>query len=74
MTSEKFEQLYSKFKKLSEENQYFIIGYSEGLREAQNAFKKTVSDIKPAVINENQASGGRSPLPSDSAVRTPFAP
>jgi hypothetical protein len=44
MTDEKLEQLYSKFKKLSEENQHFIIGYSEGLRQAQDVFKKISSD------------------------------
>jgi hypothetical protein len=52
MTSEKLEQLYSKFKKLSEENQHFIIGYSEGLRQAQNTFKQISSGGKPAAVNE----------------------
>jgi hypothetical protein len=52
MTSEKLEQLYSKFKKLSEENQHFIIGYSEGLRQVQNTFKNTLSKNKAADRNE----------------------
>jgi hypothetical protein len=52
MTSEKLEQLYSKFKKLSEENQHFIIGYSEGLRQAQDTLKKNYSNDKPAAVNE----------------------
>jgi hypothetical protein len=52
MTLEKLEQLYSKFKKLSEENQHFIIGYSEGLKQAQNALNKNSSKDKSIVINE----------------------
>jgi hypothetical protein len=74
MTSKKLEELYSKFKKLSEENQYFIIGYSEGLRQVQNESKKKLPDIKPAVMNEKQAPGGYSQFPQDSAARTPYAP
>jgi hypothetical protein len=53
MTSEKLDQLYSNFKKLSEENQHFIIGYSEGLRQAQIAFKQIPSDSKPAGADDN---------------------
>jgi hypothetical protein len=52
MTAEKLEQLYSKFKKLSEENQYFILGYSEGLKQAQNAFNKDLSKNNSAAVNE----------------------
>lgn len=74
MTSEKLEELYSKFKKLSEENQYFIIGYSEGLRQVQNESKKELPDIKPVAISEKPAPGGRSPFLRDSAVRSPCAP
>jgi hypothetical protein len=48
MASEKLEQLYSKFKKLSEENQHFIIGYSEGLRQAQNTVKEILSKNEPS--------------------------
>ncbi|MDR2246759.1 MAG: hypothetical protein LBE17_08880 [Treponema sp.] len=52
MITEKLEELYSKFKKLSEENQHFIIGYSEGLRQAQNTLKNNFSNDKPAAANK----------------------
>ncbi|MDR2071388.1 MAG: hypothetical protein LBP81_08250 [Treponema sp.] len=52
MTSDKIEQLHCKFKKLSEENQHFIIGYSEGLRQAQNSFSKNSSNDKSAAESE----------------------
>ncbi|MDR0377852.1 MAG: hypothetical protein LBH70_08675 [Spirochaetaceae bacterium] len=52
MTREKLDQLHSKFMKLSIEHQFFIMGFIEGLKRAQDTFGKDVSMAKTAPIGE----------------------